>query len=64
MIAEPPFLFKLIFNTGDTNYDVDKLIGIGLTLIAAVSFAVSYVILRALKGVHVDVSLIDALLFS
>lgn len=38
----------------NTEYDMNKLIGIILTLIAAVSFSFSYVILRALRGVHVD----------
>jgi len=54
MIAKPPFLFRFFNNDTNQEYDMDKMIGILLTLIAAISFAFSYVILRALRGVNVD----------
>lgn len=49
LIAEPP----IIFGASDAQYG-NKFLGIMLSLVGAISFAFSYVILRYLKGVHVD----------
>lgn len=56
-IAEPPLIFGS--TEEEANQYKNKLLGVILSLVGAISFACSYVILRHLKGVHVDVRKIN-----